>query len=370
MNQFDTYKLRAAIEAVSEKIAVIKSRSSKVNESNTIRTLITPVIEALGWDVENLDEVQSEYRHVSSDNPVDYALFLGGVPTLFVEAKALDENLEDRKWIVQAINYANTANVEWCVLTNGYEWRVYNVHAKKKPEEKLLFSVRLDGNYIDLGNLEMLAKDGMSPQEKALNHAWQQRQIDLEMREVLEKLPDNKAAIEAIAACSSLLNPSDVRESLLRINIAALFGPEKVSKVSFGTTCDLGQSVENSPSIGHRSDPKPSATSNDNTSAGRSESPQTLSKPPKVRMPHLVEAGLVCVGDRMSLRGIHDSIAVVVDGETCDVNGYPMTYNNWVTTMSGGKMKDVYSNVQNSQGVLMRDLRTQLIRRHMNLPPK
>ena len=63
---------------------------------------------------------------------------------LFVEAKPLGHSLDDRRWIVQTINYANAAGVDWCALTNGAEWRIYKVHAQVEADRKLFTTVTLD----------------------------------------------------------------------------------------------------------------------------------------------------------------------------------------------------------------------------------
>lgn len=210
------------VTQVSGLIANYASRAGRVNESNTIRALVTPMISALGWDINDLDEVQSEYRHASNDNPVDYALFHDGAPSLFIEAKALDGKLDDRKWIIQTLNYANACNVEWAVLTNGAEWRVYNVHAKVEAEDKLFYTVHIDdGDPQEAARrLAMLAKCSMAP-KRALDQAWREAAVDRSMRRVIEELPDNKAAVRAMARASNGLSEKDVRDALRRLGLRA-----------------------------------------------------------------------------------------------------------------------------------------------------
>jgi predicted type IV restriction endonuclease len=218
----DPARLIPTIETLSGHIANYSSRPGRVNESNTIRALITPMISALGWNIADLDEVQSEYRHKSSDNPVDYALFLEGAPALFIEAKALDEKLDDRKWIVQTLNYANACNVEWAVLTNGAEWRVYNVHAKAEAEDKLFYTAHVDGpDQVETARrLAMLSKEGMAPKH-ALDQLWREASVDRAMRDVIETLPENRGAIRAMAKASNGLTEKDVREALRRLGLRA-----------------------------------------------------------------------------------------------------------------------------------------------------
>ena len=88
--------LSEALENVRAKIA--RYRGKELNEQNTKTALIDPVLRALGWDVGDLEEVQQEYKRRPRDKPVDYALLLLRTPRLFVEAKALEQNLTDRKW--------------------------------------------------------------------------------------------------------------------------------------------------------------------------------------------------------------------------------------------------------------------------------
>src|SRR5947209_5117715 len=122
---------------------VVRYRSTAINEENTKAILIDPVLRALGWNLEDLDEVHREFKPKSADKPVDYGLFVLGSPRLFVEAKALGENLSDRRWANQIMGYAAVAGVEWVVLTNGDEYRVYNAHAAVPVDEKIFRAVRI-----------------------------------------------------------------------------------------------------------------------------------------------------------------------------------------------------------------------------------
>ena len=79
----------------------------------------------------------AEYKIRKQDKPVDFALFLLRTPCLFVEAKGLSQNLDDRRWANQIMGYAGVAGVGWVVLTDGNEYRLYNSHAAVPIEEKL-----------------------------------------------------------------------------------------------------------------------------------------------------------------------------------------------------------------------------------------
>jgi hypothetical protein len=79
------------------RIEQLKGRGENITEQDTKRILIEPVLSALGWSLDDLDDVRSEYRHKPQDNPVDYALFVFGKPCLFLEAKALSNSLDHHK---------------------------------------------------------------------------------------------------------------------------------------------------------------------------------------------------------------------------------------------------------------------------------
>lgn len=115
-----------------------KLKSSGGNEANTKALLIEPLLDALGWDTADLDHVEREFR-VYDGTALDYALRLDGELRLFVEAKALAKQLDDKQFISQTVNYANNEGVVWCVLTNGVAWRVYKTNEPVAMDEKLLF---------------------------------------------------------------------------------------------------------------------------------------------------------------------------------------------------------------------------------------
>lgn len=112
------------------------------NEANTKALLIEPMIAALGWDPADLDSVEREVK-VLEGTFLDYALKLHSTARVYVEAKGLNENLDDKKFIAQTVNYANNDGVLWCVLTNGSRVRVYKTNEPVAIDRKLLFEVDL-----------------------------------------------------------------------------------------------------------------------------------------------------------------------------------------------------------------------------------
>ena len=113
-------------------------RISNYDEANTKKDFITPLFRTLGWDVENRyvpDEVTNEYP--ASKGHVDYAFRVKGIPKFFLEAKALKEkDLNNPKFIGQAIDYAWAKGCTWAVLSDFKSVMIFN--AEWKTEENLL----------------------------------------------------------------------------------------------------------------------------------------------------------------------------------------------------------------------------------------
>ncbi len=125
---------------------VEEGRVDKYNEEMTKKDFILPLFRALGWDVENSNEVTAEEK--ISKKRVDYGFRINGIPKFFLEAKALKEDLSNPKFVEQAINYAWHKGCTWAVLTDfesvkifNAEWRTVNPfqsHLKTIPCQEFL----------------------------------------------------------------------------------------------------------------------------------------------------------------------------------------------------------------------------------------
>lgn len=120
-----------------------RHQQKDLKELPTRTIFIDPLLQALGWDVKDPDEVQLEYPTIDGKS-VDYAPKLNRKPVLFIEAKPLNDPLTDVRAITQIINYANNDGIEWCILTNGITYKVYRSTEKAEAPDKLLFEVSID----------------------------------------------------------------------------------------------------------------------------------------------------------------------------------------------------------------------------------
>lgn len=99
------------------------------NESETKAGFIEPLLQALGWDTRDRNEVGFETK--VSGGRVDYSLKLQGAPRIYVEAKPLKADLAKPDIVTQAITYGyNTKAVKWVLLTDFQELRLFDVTLK------------------------------------------------------------------------------------------------------------------------------------------------------------------------------------------------------------------------------------------------
>jgi type I restriction-modification system DNA methylase subunit len=99
-----------------------------MNENATRQGFIMPMFRALGWDIDNINEVSPEEK--VSRGFVDFSFRIGGVPRYFLETKRADEDLTNPQWVRQAIDYAWTKSVTWALLSDFEGTIVFNAEAK------------------------------------------------------------------------------------------------------------------------------------------------------------------------------------------------------------------------------------------------
>ena len=216
-------KLVQTIQRLQQELERWRGKSLKETPTRTV--FIEPLLEALGWDVRDLDEVEPEYSTVDG-KPVDYALKINRKPVVYLEAKPLDDDLEDVKSVTQIVNYANADGIDWCILTNGRQYRVYRSSEKVPAPEKLLFECSIDPSDNPSSSLEDIVRPFERLSKEALAEgqldAWgKQVFVDGKVRKTLERLfaDPPRAFINLIKRESSdaALRPDDIRQSLKRI---------------------------------------------------------------------------------------------------------------------------------------------------------
>ena len=177
-----------------------------LNEYQTIHFIILPLLEQLGWNIKDPDEVVLQYMLPTRDI-VDIVLRINKKPVVVVEVKAISENL-NYKAVKQVLNYANLINVDWAILTNGKELRVYNNSWRFGDiDKRLFFKIKLENLEKDLDLLSLISKESFEMHrideiankklaEIALKH-WIYNHYGEIINDILQKHPKlNKRILE------------------------------------------------------------------------------------------------------------------------------------------------------------------------------
>jgi predicted type IV restriction endonuclease len=77
--------------------AVVEGNVSQFSEADVGSKFILPLLEALGWDTKNIDEVKEQKRTLTG--PADYSLNVRKAPKVIVEIKKLTEDLDSTRVI-------------------------------------------------------------------------------------------------------------------------------------------------------------------------------------------------------------------------------------------------------------------------------
>ena len=181
--------LGTVLEAVRKRIVDFKAKGMALNEATTQAALINPVIAALGWDLEDPEQVVGQFN-TGGANRVDNAFFVEEHknPILLVEAKALVEQKLDG-FAHQIMGYAGTSGAAWVVLTNGDEYRVYYAGGTDLNIEQRLFRkvclTAPNSTVADVAEtLTLLSRERIGD----LQGMWDKERDDRQVRATVESL--------------------------------------------------------------------------------------------------------------------------------------------------------------------------------------
>lgn len=264
-------KIEATLGEVRRKLA----KGGKPNEQNTKASLVEPVLRALGWDTEDPDEVDQEYSISEVRCEVDYALRRGPKPSLLIEAKQLGTDLDDHKILKQIMIYARAAGVQWIILTDGNEYRIYNQRADGGADQMLFRKMSVkDGTPLLAETLGLFSKETV--QLNAAQWIWIEEQTNHKVRTALEAMLSGRGdpALAARISERTGLNLNLVKQSLQRCKAQFSFAPPIVQ------SADRGVRVGGTSSQGKdgRSSRKPDDAVKQLLATGRLRAPVELTK--------------------------------------------------------------------------------------------
>lgn len=114
-------------------------RLRSLSEEATKQAVILRILNVLGWDTFNIDEVCPEYS--LGGRRVDYALRYKGKNKVFIEVKKVNEDLEKHQ--EQLLNYAFQEGVRLAILTNGISWWFYLPLREGSWEQRKFYTIEI-----------------------------------------------------------------------------------------------------------------------------------------------------------------------------------------------------------------------------------
>ncbi len=150
-------KIKEAAENILNRIDSVKGRG----EQATKQAMVLPMLDALGYDIWNPNEVCPEFeadtavKKSGQKEKVDYAIILRDQPRIFIEVKDSSEDLDGHQGQLKRY-FMSTPSVSLGVLTNGLEYRFFTDTGEPNIQDDRPFHVAiLDA--VDQG-LEVMAR--------------------------------------------------------------------------------------------------------------------------------------------------------------------------------------------------------------------
>lgn len=326
MTMADRAKLSNVLSSIRQKIAGYSSTPKyKMNEASTIRLLIEPTLDALGWNTDDPSQVYREHK-TSGGGEVDLALLIDDKPVLYVEAKALKESTEESKWIMQTVNYAVADGVEWCVLTNGANYRIFRSHALTDLEGKSFGTVKISDPNDEASiqsiaaSLSLLSPHSMK--SKDLNALWGMREIDGKLEANLKDITEKPEFHRWLSrnVCKDL-NTKQIGQSLKRANFSISY-PDIHKYIS-----ELEKNQEERHVVDStKPHEPPTAKPKDRH---RATSHITSNKAKKMRTVEMVEKGFLPIGTVLTIKNRSGTEAKVISGKNVEFQGDVMSFHEW-----------------------------------------
>jgi hypothetical protein len=126
------------IQKLNDLISRIPSYKNKnLDETTTKQVIILPLLNFLGWDIFNPEEVKAEF--LVTGGKVDYSLRIHNMNKVFMEVKRVGTELENHQ--NQLLNYSFKHGVKLAILTNGITWWFYLPLTEGSWEQRKFYAI-------------------------------------------------------------------------------------------------------------------------------------------------------------------------------------------------------------------------------------
>lgn len=194
-----------------------KAQAKDINESDTVTIISDILSDVFGYD--KYTEITSEFA--IKKTYCDLAIKLNGVPKLLIEAKAAGLDLKEQH-IKQAVDYGANSGIEWVVLTNSVNWKIYNIVFGKPVTPELVYEFNLatinPKKQADLEALYYLTHEAMTKGNKTF----------------LEEFHDQQQIINRYTVAQIILSDvvlDTIRKTLKKISADVKSSNEEIQKI-------------------------------------------------------------------------------------------------------------------------------------------
>lgn len=142
-----------------------RARDQDINESDTVTILMDVLADVFGYN--KYTEITSEYaiKHTYCD----LAIKLDNIPRMLIEVKAAGLDLKEQH-IKQAVDYGSNSGIDWVILTNGIQWKIYKIIFSKPIATDLVYEFDLTAvsakRAEDLQQIYYLTREAMTKSNK------------------------------------------------------------------------------------------------------------------------------------------------------------------------------------------------------------
>lgn len=110
---------------------------ASLDEAAIKQTVVMRLLFLLGWDIFNIDEVNSNCK--AKNQLIDYSLRSQSSDKIFISVQKTGKALTKNQQLL--LEYASKEGVEFTVFTNGLVWWFYLTAGKKNPDQKRFCSL-------------------------------------------------------------------------------------------------------------------------------------------------------------------------------------------------------------------------------------
>jgi len=162
----DKEDIKKGIKEKIEQFLKNKKDYFKISEIETTEKFISPIFALLGWDIEGKEHFDEVIREDNiADGRVDYSFRIESLTKFILEAKSISQDIDQKKFIEQAIKYAYNKNCRWAILTNFRQLKIFYLDKDSRNAFRNIDLTNLSNFEENVNDLILLSKTSIDNKE-------------------------------------------------------------------------------------------------------------------------------------------------------------------------------------------------------------